>query len=247
MSKENILFTVVGLLLGLIVGFAGTNYLNQKGYEQAAAPQSNATTAQQQQQPQINQQVVRDQTQTGGRNGGAIPQVQQTIDRAAQEPNNFDAQMAAGDMYYKIRRYDEAAQFYDKAAQIKPNDLGALTKAGHAFYDAGAVQMESGGNGTANFQTAEKFYTRVLAINPRDVSVRTDLGLTFYYRQPKELDRAIKEYRTSLETDPNHEMTLQVLATALKEKGDAAGAQETVARLEKVNPANPNLAQLKAN
>lgn len=245
MNKENILFGVIGLLVGLIIGFAGTNYLNQKGYEQIAAakpqPQTNAPIANSQPQPQINQQVVREQTQTGG----MIPQVQQTIDRASNEPNNFDAQMAAGEMYYKIQRFDEAAQFFDKAVQIKPTDINALTKAGHAFYDAGAVQMESGANGSANFQTAEKFYARVLAINPKDVNIRTDLGLTFYYRQPKDIERAVQEFRQSLETNPNHEMTLQVLATALKEKGDTAGAQEAIARLEKVNPNNPNLTKLR--
>ena len=40
-------------------------------------------------------------------------------------------------------------------------------------------------------------------------------------------------------------MTLQSLARALKEKGDAADLQETLAKLEQVNPNNPALKQLR--
>lgn len=244
MNKENALFGIIGVLAGLIIGFMATNYINQKGYEQIAAapagsPQTAAPSAGNQ--PQIDQKVVREQAQKGGMQ----PQIQQTLDLAKNEPSNFEAQMAAGEMYYKIQRFEEAAGFFDKAAQLKPDDTAALSKAGHAFYDAAAIKMESGGDGTVNFQTAEKFYARVLAKTPADFNVRTDMGLTFLYRQPKDIERAVAEFRKSLETNPNHEITLQVLCGALKEKGDITGAQEILTRLEKVNPNNPNLAKLR--
>ena len=235
MKKENLLYGIIGVLVGLIIGFTGTNYINRSSLAQQNAPTANPA------QPQISNQVVRDQPQTGG----MMPQVQQTLDRAEREPNNFDAQLAAGDMYYRIQRFEEAAAFFEKALQIKPENYDVLVKAGNARFDAGAFTMERSGNGTEFFQQAEKHYAAALAKNPVDVNVRTDLGLTFFYRQPKDIDRAIKEYRTSLETNPNHEMTLQSLARALKEKGDAADLQETLAKLEQVNPNNPALKQLR--
>ena len=68
---------------------------------------------------------------------------------------------------------------------------------GNANFDAG------------RYEIAEKWYTAALARNPKDVNVRTDLGLSFMFREPADYDRAIKEFRQSLATDPNHEQTLQ--------------------------------------
>lgn len=240
MNKENILFGIIGLLVGLIVGFLATNYINRSETAQIVAVPTNAAQPKNPHAgnvPQINNQVVRDQTQTGG----MMPQVQEIINRAKNEPNNYEAQMAAGEIYYKIQRFAESAHFFEKASELKPGDFGTLVKAGNAYYDAGAMLMENGGDGTPNFKLAEKFYTAALAKNANDVNVRTDLGLTFFLRQPKEVDRAIAEYRKSLEINPNHELTLQNLAAAYKEKGDNAALQETLARLQKVNPNNPIL------
>ena len=241
MKKDNALFGIIGLLFGVIIGFAVTNSINRNAYTQMAT-QSVSNGATSGNLPQVNNQVVRDQPNTGG----AIPQIQQTIDRAKNEPNSFEAQMAAGDIYYRIQRFDEAAVFFEKAVQIKPDDYDAVVKAGNARFDAGALKMENGGDGTEDFKRAEKIYAAALAKNPNDPNVRTDLGLTYFYRQPKDVERALKEFQTSLAADPNHEMTLQVMSRALKEKGDTAAMQETLAKLEKVNPNNPVLKQLRA-
>lgn len=85
------------------------------------------------------------------------------------------------------------------------------------------------------------------AANPNDVNVRTDLGLTFFFRNPLDVDRAIKEYRGSLERDPNHEQSLQNLVVALTRKGVAKEAREVLAKLEQVNPSNPAIAKLRAD
>src|SRR5206468_8641846 len=81
---------------------------------------------------------------------------------------------------------------------------------------------------------------------PDDVNVRTDLGLTFLLREPANLDRAITEFRASLERDPKHLQTLQNLTVALTRKGDAAQARSVLAKLEEVSPGNPALTSLRA-
>lgn len=241
MKKENVLFGIIGLLVGLVIGFAVTNSINRNAYSQMAQqsaqnPMSSAN------QPQVSSQAVKDQPGTGG---AAMPQIQQTLDRAKNEPNNFEAQMAAGDMYFRIQRFDEAAGYFEKAVQIKPDDYDAIVKAGNARFDAGAIKMENGGDGSEDFKRAEKIYAAALAKKPDDVNVRTDLGLTYFYRKPKDIERALKEFQASLDKNPNHEMTLQVMARAFKEKGDAAALQETLAKLEKVNPNNRTLKELR--
>ncbi|MEJ7713883.1 MAG: tetratricopeptide repeat protein [Pyrinomonadaceae bacterium] len=73
-------------------------------------------------------------------------------------------------------------------------------------------------------------------MKPNDVNVRTDLGLTFVFRKPEKYDRAIAEFRKSLEVNPKHEQTLQNLAFALAQKQDMTEAQAVLKKLEEVNP-----------
>jgi len=227
MSKENILFGIIGLLAGLIIGFLATNYINNN--EARFAPLSSASNAQiaSQAQPQINQQVVRDQKQTGG----MLPQVRETLDKAQKEPTNFEAQIAAGEMYSKIGNTQKAVEFYDRAAALNPSQTALQITLGNKFFDI------------KEFEKAEKWYTLALAQNPNDPNVRTDLGLTFFLRQPPDVDRAIAEYRKSLSINPNHELTLQNLAAAQKQKNDSIGLNETLAKLKSINPNNPILRQ----
>ena len=61
-----------------------------------------------------------------------------------------------------------------------------------------------------------------------------------------DFDRAISEYHRSLELDPRHEKTLHNLVIAYAKKGDARAAQETLSRLEQVNPQAEYLTNLRS-
>jgi tetratricopeptide (TPR) repeat protein len=228
MDKDKFLYGIIGLLAGCIIGFLFANSLNQGQVQTAALPPT-ATTAQM----PPNQNLPPDHPQVAGNpnaaTGAPLPEVTEALKKAEANPKDFDAQLNAGDLYYQIQRFDEAAKFYERAAKIRPDATVVLVKAGNAFFDA------------EKYETAEKWYTSALAKTPDDVNVRTDLGLTFYLRNPPDVERAIKEYKVSLEKNPNHELTLQNLVVAQREKGDTKAAQETMDRLAKINPANPVL------
>jgi tetratricopeptide (TPR) repeat protein len=49
-----------------------------------------------------------------------LPEVSEKLDKAKNEPNNFDAQMEAGNLYVKIRAADKAQEFYNRAEQLNP-------------------------------------------------------------------------------------------------------------------------------
>ena len=151
--------------------------------------------------------------------------------------------MTAADLYYQIRRFDEAAKFYEAAAKIKPNEKEPLVKLGDAYFDAAETASENNDQATANtkFPIAEKWYVQVLAKDPKDVNVRTDLGLTFFLREPKRHRQGDQEYKASLAIDPKHEITLQNLAIAYKEKSDTANYQKTLDLLKAVNPKQSDL------
>lgn len=222
------MFGVIGLLLGSIIGFFFANSINRSAIEPSP---TTGTTAQN---SNSNPALPPDHPPLGGSNstqtqGGALPQVTAAIDKAREEPQNYEAQMTAGDLYYQIERFEDAAKFYETASKLKPNESEPFAKAGHAYFDVG------------KFETAQQWYERALERDPKNLTVRNDLGLTFFKREPPDLDRAIAELKKSLAINPKHEITLQNLTIAYREKGDTANQQKTMDELRAVNPNNPAL------
>ena len=219
MNKDNTLFGIIGLLAGLIIGFLATNSYNRN---------ATVTQAPSQQMTAPNAPATGEQNPTA-----AMPAVAEALGKADQEPTNFDAQVKAGDMFAKIKNWDKAITYFERANKLKPDDYQIIVTLGNANFDAN------------KFEEAQKWYENALQKKADDVSVRTDLGLTFFLREPKDIDRAIKEYKGSLAINPNHELTLQNLAVAYREKNDAQGLKDTIAQLAKVNPNNQIIQKLK--
>jgi tetratricopeptide (TPR) repeat protein len=221
-NKENVLFGIIGLLLGCIIGFMFANSVNQNAAKPFVSGTANPSAAMPAGHPDV-----------GGNSGGMQPQVQAAIEKARAEPENFEAQMKAAEMYYQIQRFDQAIEFLRQANKIKPDDYETIVNLGNAHFDA------------SQFVEAEKWYLSALSKKSDDVNVRTDLGLTFIFREPPDYDRAIQEFQRSLETDPNHVQTFQNLTVAYTKKGDAAKAKESLARLESLDANNSAVPKLR--
>lgn len=222
MSKENLLFCVIGLLAGLIIGFMFANSINQSvpGQATAAVQPGNLPAGH----PTI----------PGGSQGGMQADVQAGIDRAKSEPDNFEAQMKAAELFYQIQRYDNALEYLKKANKIQPDNYEVIVQLGNTNFDA------------EHYEEAEKWYAAALA-KKEDVNVRTDLGLTYVFRPDPDYDRAIKEFKRSLAADPNHVQTLQNLTVVYTKKNDAAAANATLQQLEAIDAANPAIPKLKTD
>jgi tetratricopeptide (TPR) repeat protein len=227
MKKENILFGVIGLLGGLIIGFMFANSINQNAAVPVAAADNIKSNS--------NLPAGHPDIGSGGKGtkGEMSPDVSAAIEKAKQSPNDFDAQLKGAEAYYSAEKFDEAINLLKAANKLKPDDRDVLVHLGNANFDA------------EHYDEAEKWYTAALAKKPDDVDVRTDMGLTFVFRDPPNYDRAIQEFTKSLQTDPNHELTLQNLTVAYTKKGDAARAQATLTKLETVNPQNKSIEKLK--
>lgn len=222
-NKENILFAIVGLLAGAIIGFMGANSLNQKGQLSPAGGTTAATTT---------GAMPGGHPPMGG-DGGNMVDIQSAIEKARNEPDNFDAQIKAAEMFYQIQRFEGSIEFLQRASKLKPGDYDTLVNLGNAYFDAN------------RYDDAEKTYLEALTIKPDEPNVRTDLGLTYVVRQPPDYDKAIKEFNTALAKDPKNAMALQNLIVAYTKKGDAAKANEAVAKLEAADPSNAQIAKLK--
>lgn len=215
--QKNILFGIGGLIIGLAIGFLAANSINRNSQSAALPNQPNAPF--QNQQTQV--AAVKDQPLPTGK---PLPEVSEKLDKAKNEPNNFDAQIQAGDVYLRIKGFDRAVEFYEKAHQIKPEDYETIVKIGNTYFDSG------------KFEQAEKWYEQALAKKSDDINVRTDLGITFVERANPDLDRAVKEFQTSLQTNPTHEPTLYNLGVAYFKKGNVDETNKILAQLETINP-----------
>jgi len=225
MKKENVLFAIIGLLAGLIVGFVFANSINKNAAVPVAADAIKSNSNLPAGHPDIGSGK--------GTDAAAKPDISAVIEKAKQSPNDFDAQIKAAEAYYSVEKFDEAIDQLKAANKLKPDDREVLVHLGNANFDAN------------HYEEAEKWYTVALAKKPDDVDVRTDMGLTFVFREPPNYDRAIQEFNKSLAVDPNHELTLQNLTVAYTKKGDSAKAQATLAKLEGVNPQNKSIEKLK--
>lgn len=225
MTKENILFIVIGLLGGFIVGFFFANTVNQGALLSATPAVTQTGGALPSGHPAINS--------GGTAGGGAIPEVQAAIEKARQNPDDFDAQIKAAELYYQIQRFEGSIEFLKRANELQPENYDVMVNLGNAFFDA------------SKYEDAEKTYAKALTKKPGDLNVRTDMGLTFVFRENPDYDRAIKEFTQVLDTDPSHIQALQNLTVAYTKKSDKANATATVARLEKVDAGNDALTKLK--
>ena len=216
MNRNNFLFGIGGIIVGLTIGFFIANSINRNEIAQASPAQT--APLQNQQVPNI---LVKDQPASSG---AMLPDVSAVIDKAANEPTNFDAQIKAGDLYQQIKGFDKAAAFYEQAQKLKTDDYDLIVKLGNTYFDA------------RQFEKAAEWYEQALARKADDTNVRTDLGITFVERANPDFDRAVKEFETSLKSNPKHEPTLYNLGAAYFKKGNKEEANKILLQLEAVNP-----------
>jgi tetratricopeptide (TPR) repeat protein len=156
MNRENLLFGIIGVLFGFIVGFMLAGSMNQKPAVVTAGPG-------------VTQNLPSDHPPIGGNSPSGNPQaifaeVQGSIEKARKEPKNFDAQVKAAELYYQIQRYDQSIEFLLKANELQPTDYQTVVNLGMVNLDAG------------HYDTAEKWYNAAMKMKTDDVQVLSGLA-----------------------------------------------------------------------
>ena len=220
--QGKLLYGVGGVVIGLVLGFFAANSLNRNAVTTPASPASSVTAG---------------SGNTGAPNqpGGMQMDVAQTLERAESEPENFVAQMQAGDMYAQIGRFDKAIEFYSKGVNLNPQNAPAHIVLANAYFDS------------SKFEEAEKYYAKALELDPKNVNARTDLGATFVERASPDYERAIAEFRRALEVDPKSGPALYYLAIAQLRNGNRPEAEKALVELEKNDPQSELVSRLRQN
>ncbi len=236
MNKQNYLYGIIGLLVGLLIGYIGADAINRSAPNPSTAISSGSSGEPQlpADHPPTDGGSPSTANSSANPSGGPQGDVMAVIEKARKEPSNLEAQMKAADLFKQIGRDEGALEFYERALKVKPNDFNLLTALGNINFDL------------KRYTESEKWYRSALKVNSKDATVWMDLGSSYYLREPRDLDNAISAYRSALKADPRHEKSLQNLTRALLDKGDKAAARDTLKQLEQVNPNNQSIPQLRA-
>ncbi len=210
-TRKNLLLGCCGLLVGILTGISLANTRHQSIAQEPSPAKQQATSG--------DQQLIKNSAET--------------IRRAKNEPQNFEAQLQAAEVYYQIEGYEQAIVFLSRAAQLRPESDEVVTALANVNFLA------------RHYEEAERWFTAALKQHPSDVNIRTDLGMTFLFRTPPDFDRALTEFRRALALDPQHEPSLQNMIIALARKGERAEARLFLEKLEKINPQNTALEALR--
>ena len=145
MTRENLLFAIIGLLGGFIIGFMFASSMSQR----------QAPVASTQNLPADHPPLSSDQSDQQK----VFADVQVAMKKAREEPENFEAQIAAARLEYQIQRFDEAIEFLLKANQVKPGDFDTIAALGMVNLDAG------------HYAQSMKWYKVALMKKPDDIPV----------------------------------------------------------------------------
>lgn len=153
MTRDNLLFAIIGILLGFIIGFMFASSMNQR----QTGP---ATVAGSQNMPADHPAIP----DSGKGSQQVFAEVQASMKKARAEPQNFEAQVTAARLEYQIQRFDDAIGFLLKANQIRPDDFETIANLGMINLDAG------------HYSQAVKWYKTALLKKPDDVNVLDGLS-----------------------------------------------------------------------
>ncbi len=170
MTRDNLLFVIIGVLFGFIIGFLFASNMSQR----AAVP---VAVSDSQNLPADHPPVQSGQGQDPQK---IFAQVQESMARARKEPQNFEAQVDAAKLEYQIQRYDQAVEFLLKANQLKPDNYEVVVM-------LGAANLEGG-----HYDMAEKWYKIAQAKKPDDIGTLASIAYLHLQKgNAKEAEKAI--------------------------------------------------------
>ncbi len=118
MKSQSIVFAIVGVFFGFIVGWIlGSQQASLNRPVAAAAPVQQASGSAQQPAKTVDE--------------GQVRALQEAVSR---DPNNAQPRVELGNLYYDADRFGEAAKFYEEALKLQPADANVSTDLGLSYY-----------------------------------------------------------------------------------------------------------------
>ncbi len=236
MSGKVFWLSIVAVMVSFAGGFLLANALNRNELNTLRTENEHLKTSQ--------NESVQNQAE------GALSdeEIRDKIAEADRNPDNVSFQKNLGLALYRYatmkqdaKLLAEVGRILNRAFESNKQDYDVLVTLGNIYFDIGYFKKDN-----EPFRKAREFYKTALEQKPNDVDVRTDLGLTYFLMNPPENEKAIGEFQKSLQINPKHEKTLQVMTQTLLGQNNILESEKYLAKLREVNSNNQYLAELES-
>jgi len=218
-TKRRIIFGLSGLAIGFVVAFTWTRSYNNNAMTSAGQSQASGTGGQ----------------STAAAQQAGMASVRDVIDRAKNNPQDFEAQVTAAEKFAQIGRTKDAVPFLEQAYKDDSARAASMDIPPYiAEYYSGAK----------DYQNAEKWYRAQLAAKPNDPETLIEIAATFIDREPPVPDKAIDYLQSVLKGSPTSAHALVHLTQAYLQKRDARGAEDSLTRARQSDPGNKMIPDL---
>lgn len=231
MEKKFLWISIIAVFVSFFGGFLLANALNKTEINNIRAENDRLKSAQ-------------DNTEKGL----SDEEIREKIAQADGNPSDVKFQKNLGMALYRYAALKqntdmlaEVSRLLERAYANDSKDYDVLVTLGNVYFDIGYFKKDN-----EKLIKARDFYAKALEIKPNEVEVRTDLGLTYSLVNPPEPEKALAEYRKSLQLNPKHEKTLQFTIQALILLNENSEAENYLSKLKQINPDNQMLPELSA-
>lgn len=141
MNKDNLLFVIVGILIGFVSGYL---------LFEAMALRQPARLGAGQVAPGANPGAMGqgapggapagDPSAAAAGGGPAMAQIEELKNRVAQNPNDAEAVLQLAGMNFQIQNWPRAAELFEQYLKLRPGDPNAMTDLGTSYLQAGQIE-----------------------------------------------------------------------------------------------------------
>ena len=181
-KKETMVLVAIGaVVVGFLAGIVFSVYQGPAQAPVAMAPQQSPVGPGAQQAP------------AGGPAGLSPDEASHVMSlekEVAANPDNADAWVALGNIWYDTHNPDKAIEAYEKSLTIRPNDPNVLTDLGVMYRRAGKPEK------------AIEAFDKAIAADPRHEVSRFNKGIVYIY-DLKDLNQGLKAWEELVAQNPN--------------------------------------------
>lgn len=112
-------------------------------------------------------------------------------DQVQKDPKNVKALTELGDLLFDMQQYARAADTYNSALDLAPNDANVRTDLALSYFYQGMTK------------TAIKEFRQAIQTDPNKIEARFNLALALSHSSPPDVEGAIAEWQQVIKIAPN--------------------------------------------